>query len=61
NWAIPFTDLENALKFELAKTKSSNIILVFDKTLSIQDLADVMQIGSGLGVKMVLETKSKTY
>ena len=56
--AIPFTDLENALKIELARTKSSAVLLVLDKTLSVQDLADVMQIGYGLGVKMVLKTKS---
>jgi SpoU rRNA methylase family enzyme len=47
------------LKVELARTKSPNVLLVLDKTLSIQDLADVMQIGYGLGVKMVLKTKSQ--
>jgi biopolymer transport protein ExbD len=57
---IPFADLENTLKVELARTKSPNILLVLDKTLSVQDLADVMQIGYSLGVKMILETKSNT-
>lgn len=55
---IAFTDLENALKIELARTKSPTVILKLDNTLSIQDLADVMQIGYGLGVKMVLATKA---
>jgi biopolymer transport protein ExbD len=55
---ISFTDLENALKFEIAKTQSPTVVLKFDNTLSIQDLADVMQIGYGLGVKMVLATKA---
>ncbi|HEY0030695.1 MAG TPA: biopolymer transporter ExbD [Bacteroidia bacterium] len=55
---IAFTDLEDALKVELERTKASSILLVFDNTLSIQDLADVMQIGYGLGTKMVLETKA---
>ena len=56
--AIAFADLENALRIELARTKSPTVILKLDNTLSIQDLADVMQIGYGLGVKMVLATKA---
>lgn len=56
--AIAFTDLENVLKIEIARTKSPTIILKLDNTLSIQDLADVMQIGYKLGVKMVLATKA---
>jgi hypothetical protein len=32
--------------------------LRLDNTLTVQDLADVMQIGYKLGVKMVLATKS---
>jgi biopolymer transport protein ExbD len=55
---IAFSDLENALKIELARTQSPTIILKLDNSLSIQDLADVMQIGYGLGVKMVLATKA---
>jgi biopolymer transport protein ExbD len=55
---ISFTDLENALKIELARTQSPTIILKLDNTLSIQDLADVMQIGYALKVKMVLATKA---
>jgi len=58
---IPFDDLEPALKVELAKIKSNpTIVLKLDNTLSIQDLADVMQIGYHLGVKMVLATKATT-
>ncbi len=55
---IAFTDLENALKIELARTQSPTVIIKMDNTLSIQDLADVMQIGYSLGVKMVLATKA---
>jgi biopolymer transport protein ExbD len=55
---ILFSDLENALKYEIAKTQSPTVVLKFDNTLSIQDLADVMQIGYGLEVKMVLATKA---
>lgn len=55
---IAFSDIENALRIEIARTKSPTIILKLDNTLSIQDLADVMQIGYKLGVKMVLATKA---
>jgi biopolymer transport protein ExbD len=55
---IPFTDLENALKIELQKTPDAKVVLNFDNSLTIQDLADVMQIGYKLGVKMVLATKA---
>lgn len=56
---IPFTDLENALKIELAKTTSApTVVLKLDKSLTIQDLADVMQIGYNLKVKMVLSTQA---
>lgn len=54
---IAFSDLENSLKFEMAKLQTPTVILKFDNTLSIQDLADVMQIGYNLGAKMVLATK----
>ncbi len=55
---ISFTDLENALKIEIARTQSPTVVLKFDNSLTVQDLADVMQIGYGLGVKMVLATKA---
>ena len=55
---ISFSDLENAIKFELARTQSPTVILKLDKSLTVQDLADVMQIGYNLGVKMVLSTKA---
>ena len=55
---IPFSDLENALKIEIARTNSPTVILKLDNSLSIQDLADVMQIGYSLKVKMVLATKA---
>lgn len=55
---IEFTDLESALQIELARTKSPTIVLKMDNALSIQDLADLMQIGYKLKVKMVLATKA---
>lgn len=55
---IEFSDLEDALKIEIDRTQSPTVVLRFDNSLTIQDLADVMQIGYGLGVKMVLSTKA---
>jgi len=57
---VPFAQLEDAIKMELARTKAPTIILRLDNSLTIQDLADVMNIGYGLGVKMVLATKLTT-
>jgi hypothetical protein len=54
--------LEDALKLEIARIKGlgmdPTVVLKLDNTLTIQDLADIMQIGYSLGVKMVLATKS---
>lgn len=55
---IPFSDLENAIRIEIAKTNSPTVVLKLDKSLTVQDLADVMQIGYNLKVKMVLSTKA---
>ncbi|HEY0030693.1 MAG TPA: biopolymer transporter ExbD [Bacteroidia bacterium] len=58
---ISFGELEDALKFQMSKIPATElkptVVLKLDNTLSIQDLADVMQIGYSLGVKMVLATK----
>ncbi len=55
---IPFADLENAIRIEVERTQSPTVVLRLDNSLTVQDLADVMQIGYKLGVKMVLATKS---
>lgn len=55
---VAFTDLETALALELERTQSPTVILKIDNSLTIQDLADIMQIGYNLGTKMVLSTKA---
>ncbi|MCX6296405.1 MAG: biopolymer transporter ExbD [Bacteroidetes bacterium] len=55
---IAFSDLENALRFAISKQTTPTVVLKLDKSLTVQDLADVMQIGYNLGVKMVLSTKA---
>jgi biopolymer transport protein ExbD len=58
---ISFTQLEDALRIEISKIQANSleptVVLKFDNSLTIQDLADVMQIGYALGAKMVLATK----
>jgi len=54
---IEFADLENAIKIQMQTLQTPTVILKFDNTLTVQDLADVMQIGYNLGAKMVLATK----
>jgi biopolymer transport protein ExbD len=55
---ITFDQLEAAIQIELERTNSPTVILRLDNTLTIQDLADIMQIGYNLGIKMVLSTKA---
>lgn len=58
NTPIEFAQLEAALKTEVTAKQTDNVILVLERTLTVQDLADILQIGSKLGVKMVLSAKT---
>jgi biopolymer transport protein ExbD len=58
NYPVPFDQLEIALAAETKAKNTESVILALDKSLTIQDLADVMQIGSKLKLKMVLNAKS---
>ncbi|MCU0432262.1 MAG: biopolymer transporter ExbD [Bacteroidia bacterium] len=55
---ITFAELETALKAVTTDKKTDKVILSMDKTLTVQDLADVMQIGANLKLKIVLSTKA---
>ncbi len=55
---VEFPFLEDLIKEALKDAESPTVILKLDKALTIQDLADVMQIGYNLHVKMVLSTKA---
>jgi biopolymer transport protein ExbD len=57
---IPFEQLEENLKAEMAKLDQPTIVLRLDKSLTIQNLADVMAIGEKLKVKMVLASENKS-
>ena len=58
NVTITIDQVEPVLKAEAKEKNNNNVTLVLDKSLSIQDLADIMQIGSKLGLKMVLSAKT---
>ncbi|CAN5909035.1 hypothetical protein BH11BAC7_BH11BAC7_29560 [soil metagenome] len=58
NVPITIDQMEPALLAETKAKQNTNVTLVMDKSLSIQDLADVMQIGSKLNLKMVLQAKT---
>jgi len=61
NEKVQFTDLEPKLKALADKdtTREPNIVLQASKKLSLQDVVDVMGVGSKLKMKMVLATTNK--
>jgi biopolymer transport protein ExbD len=57
NVQIPFENLETEIKKVTANIPGPTIILRFDSSLSVQDLVNVLQIGTKMQIKMVLATK----
>lgn len=56
NEPIAFEGIEPALKQELELHPDANVMLRFDNTLPIQDLVDVLSIGTRLNTRMTLAT-----
>lgn len=54
NDTVPFDQVEPVLREETKAKDTKSVILFMDKTLSVQDVADVMQIGAKLQVKFAL-------
>lgn len=54
NLPVPFDQLEPVLKAETDAKDTKSVILFMDKGLTVQDVADVMQIGAKLGIKFAL-------
>jgi biopolymer transport protein ExbD len=59
NTPVPFVVLENAIERATAGIAEPTIVLRTDKSLTVQDLVDVLSIGNKLKIKMVLSTDSK--
>ncbi len=49
-------NLENELKIVMAGIAEPTVVVRFDKTLTVQDLVDVLQTGAKLNIKMVMAT-----
>lgn len=54
NAPVPFADIKAVLQSELKSKESQSVLLYMDKSLTVQDVADVMQIGAELGIKFAL-------
>lgn len=56
---IPFESLENELSAFKGQMEDVTIVLRTDYSLTVQDLVDVLSIGSKLKIKMILATDKK--
>lgn len=59
NTPVAFSGLEAAIARAVSGVQEPTIVLRTDKSLQIQDLVDVLNIGNRLKVKMVLSTTNK--
>jgi biopolymer transport protein ExbD len=59
NREIAFNDIEPVLASRVRTLQEPTVILRLEKSLTVQDLIDVMQIGTKLKVKMVMATNKE--
>jgi len=59
NQQVPFEQLQSVLATESNKDKEAFVVLRCDKTLAIQQLVNVLEIGNKLNVKMILATQKE--
>ncbi len=57
NKEVPLEKLESEIRKATVNVENPTIVLRFDSSLSVQDLVDVLQIGTKIQIKMVLATK----
>jgi biopolymer transport protein ExbD len=60
NRQISFSDIEPLLKDKITTIKEPTVILRLENSLTVQELVDVLEIGTRLKVKMVMATNKKT-
>ena len=53
---VNFDDIEPMLKAQISTLQEPTVILRLEYTLTVQDLADLLEIGTRLKVKMVMAT-----
>ncbi|HYV92613.1 MAG TPA: biopolymer transporter ExbD [Chitinophagales bacterium] len=56
---VAFPDLESVLSQKVASSNEPTIVLRVDNLLTIQDVVDVIDIGTKLHAKMILATEAK--
>lgn len=59
NREIAFNDIEPVLASRVRTLQEPTVILRLEKSLTVQDLIDVLQIGTKLKVKMVMATNKE--
>jgi len=60
NQAVSFGQIEQILKEKIGKIQEPTVILRFENSLTVQDVVDVLEIGTRLKVKMVMATTKKS-
>jgi biopolymer transport protein ExbD len=60
NRQIKFNEIEPILKSRISSLQEPTVILRLESSLTVQDLVDVLEIGTRLQVKMVMATNKKT-
>ena len=58
NNPVPYENLESSLGNIMKSVQEPTVILKVDKTIQVQDLVDVLQMGNKLKIKMVLATQT---
>jgi biopolymer transport protein ExbD len=56
---VSLRDIESILKAKITGIEEPTVVLRFANSLSVQDLVDVLEVGTRLKVKMVLATTKK--
>jgi biopolymer transport protein ExbD len=56
---VSLRDIESILKAKISGVEEPTVVLRFAYNLSVQDLVDVLEVGTRLKVKMVLATTKK--
>jgi biopolymer transport protein ExbD len=59
NKQVPLAQIESILKTRLQGIEEPTVVLRFAQNLTVQDLVDVLEIGTRMQVKMVLATTKK--
>jgi biopolymer transport protein ExbD len=59
NTKVSLRDIESILKAKIAGVQEPTVVLRVAYNLSVQDLVDVLEVGTRLKVKMVLATTKK--